>query len=87
MPDGLKSVLDDAVKIINFIKARPSNSAYLLCFVRKWEAFISVYCLTLKLGGYLEVEVFPDCLSLKTKFTFFSLAMLFTKQSAWKMIS
>lgn len=26
MPDGLKSVLDDAVKIINFIKARPSNS-------------------------------------------------------------
>ncbi|KAJ9573828.1 hypothetical protein L9F63_008792, partial [Diploptera punctata] len=29
------------------------------CFVRKCEAFVSVYCLTLKLGGYLEVELFP----------------------------
>ena len=26
IPDGLKSVLDDAVKIINFIKARPTNA-------------------------------------------------------------
>jgi hypothetical protein len=26
MPQGLKEVLDDAVKIVNFIKSRPTNS-------------------------------------------------------------
>jgi hypothetical protein len=66
---GIKSVPEDAVKLVNFIKARPVNIRISENLPRKWAAYNTVW-LTPKLVGFHKVKSLDVCLSFRMKYLF-----------------
>jgi hypothetical protein len=56
MSSKFKTVLEDSIKIINFIKARPLNSRYFHYLAKTWVASTNSFFFILKFAGFHGVR-------------------------------
>lgn len=86
LPEGLKSVLDNVVKTVNFIKAYPMNTRICGGLCKKMGIIQNCLLTHTKVRSLSCGKVLVH-LSLKMKYLFFLLPFLFTKQAACNILS